>query len=129
MKERANSSPLPPTSPIQVAEQTIPDGMNLYLTRDGQTFGPYTVEQAREYLNAGQFLEQDFALFEGQTEWQSLGQLLASAELPQPVQEAPLAETLSAAGQSRTPVASSSGDSIVRNSRSRSHALSSPTQT
>ena len=81
--------------------------MNLYLTRDGQTFGPYTVEQAREYLIGGQFLEQDFALFEGQTEWQSLGQLLASAELPQPVEEAPLAETLSATGQSRTPVASS----------------------
>ena len=81
--------------------------MNLYLTRDGQTFGPYTVEQAREYLIAGQFLEQDFALFEGQTEWQSLGQLLASVELPQPVEAEPLAETLSATGQSRTPVASS----------------------
>ena len=62
--------------------------MNLYLTRDGQTFGPYTVEQAREYLIGGQFLEQDFALFEGQTEWQSLGQLLASAELSQPVEAA-----------------------------------------
>ncbi|MBN37857.1 MAG: hypothetical protein CMI29_05265 [Opitutae bacterium] len=53
--------------------------MNLYLSREGQTFGPYTIEQAREYLSSGQFLEQDFALFEGQTDWQPLGQLLAFA--------------------------------------------------
>ena len=53
--------------------------MNLYLSREGQTFGPYTIEQAREYLSSGQFLEQDFALFEGQTDWQPLSQLLAFA--------------------------------------------------
>ena len=53
--------------------------MKLYLSREGQTFGPYTIEQAREYLSSGQFLEQDFALFEGQTDWQPLSQLLAFA--------------------------------------------------
>jgi len=52
--------------------------MNLYLSRDGQTFGPYTVDQAREYLAAGQFLPNDHALFEGQTEWKPLGELLGT---------------------------------------------------
>jgi hypothetical protein len=50
--------------------------MNLYLSRDGQNFGPYTVDQAREYLAARQFLPNDYALFEGQTEWKPLGELL-----------------------------------------------------
>ena len=81
--------------------------MNLYLTRDGQTFGPYTVEQAREYLATGQFLELDFALFEGQTDWQPLGQLLASAASPQPVDEVPLSEALPATAESREAVAPS----------------------
>jgi hypothetical protein len=52
--------------------------MNLYLSRDGQTFGPYTVDQAREYLAAGQFFPNDYALFEGQTEWKPLGELLGT---------------------------------------------------
>ena len=60
--------------------------MNLYLSRDGQTFGPYTVEQAREYLTAGQFLPNDYALFEGQTEWKSLVELVGT-EPPQPETE------------------------------------------
>lgn len=50
--------------------------MNLYLSRDGQNFGPYTADQARQYLAAGQFLASDYALFEGQTEWKPLGELL-----------------------------------------------------
>ena len=52
--------------------------MNLYLSREGQTFGPYTVDQAREYLAAGQFFPNDHALFEGQTEWKSLGELIGT---------------------------------------------------
>lgn len=68
--------------------------MNLYLSRDGQTFGPYSVEQAREYLSSGQFLEQDFALFEGQTDWQPLAQLLAFAPVPQSVNEIVSTESL-----------------------------------
>ncbi len=103
--------------------------MNLYLTRDGQTYGPYTVVQAREYLIAGQFLEQDFALFEGQTEWQSLGQLLASVELPQSLEEMPSAETLSGTGQSRTPVASYVEGAQSSATAHEAAVMSSPTQT
>ena len=56
--------------------------MNLYLSREGQIFGPYTVDQARKYLTAGQFFPSDYALFEGQTEWKSLGELIGT-ETPQ----------------------------------------------
>ena len=52
--------------------------MNLFVSRDGQTFGPYTLEQANQYLQAGQLLPNDYALFEGQTEWKSLQELLLS---------------------------------------------------
>ena len=50
--------------------------MNIYVSRDGQTFGPYTAEQANQFLQGGQLLASDFALYEGQTEWQTLGLLL-----------------------------------------------------
>ena len=43
--------------------------MNLYVSRDGQTFGPYTVDQAKEFLHSGQLLASDFALYEGESEW------------------------------------------------------------
>ena len=50
--------------------------MNLYVSRDGQTFGPYTVEQAHQYLNGGQLLTSDFALLEGSSEWKTLPEVL-----------------------------------------------------
>ena len=105
--------------------------MNLYLTRDGQTFGPYTVEQGREYLATGQFFEQDFALFEGQTDWQPLGQLLASAASPQPVEEVPLAETVPATAESREAVVTSGEviQSVGTEAAAAGISTSSPTQT
>ena len=54
--------------------------MNLYVSRDGQTFGPYTVDQAKEFLHSGQLLATDFALYEGESEWKSLGVLLGQNE-------------------------------------------------
>jgi len=50
--------------------------MNLYVSRDGQTFGPYSKDQAREFLEAGQLLATDHALLEGSAEWSTLGHLL-----------------------------------------------------
>ena len=61
--------------------------MNLFVSRDGQTFGPYTMEQAKEYLDAGQLLPNDYALIEGQAVWKSLADLVAtqaSVTTPQP---------------------------------------------
>ena len=54
--------------------------MNVFVSRDGQTFGPYTVEQATEFLKLGQLLASDFALYEGESEWKTLGSLLGVTE-------------------------------------------------
>ena len=63
--------------------------MNIYVSRDGQTFGPYTPDQAREFLQAGQLLATDFALYEGETEWKTLSSLFDDADqpIPEPVVE------------------------------------------
>ena len=50
--------------------------MNLYVSRDGQTFGPYSMDQARQFLEAGQLLATDHALLEGSAEWSTLARLL-----------------------------------------------------
>jgi hypothetical protein len=48
----------------------------LYVWRDGQTFGPYDLEQATQFLKAGQLLPSDYAMLEGQTEWKFLPDIL-----------------------------------------------------
>ena len=48
----------------------------LFVSRDGQTFGPYTYEQANQFLQAGQLLVSDYAMLEGQSEWKSLQEVL-----------------------------------------------------
>ena len=45
--------------------------MNLYVSRNGQTFGPYSADQAKSFLESKQLLETDFALVEGTTEWKT----------------------------------------------------------
>jgi hypothetical protein len=63
--------------------------MNIYVSRDGQTFGPYTSDQAREFLKTGQLLATDFALYEGETEWKTLSSLfdVSDQPIPEPVVE------------------------------------------
>ena len=55
--------------------------MNLYVSREGQTFGPYTIEQAREYLEQGQLLSTDYAMAQGDSEWKTLN-LGSDASVP-----------------------------------------------
>ena len=50
----------------------------LYTSRHGQTFGPYTFDQANQFLQAGQLLSTDYAMLEGQTEWKFLPDVLNS---------------------------------------------------
>ena len=52
--------------------------MNIYVTRDGTTHGPYTEIQAREYLKQGIFSDDDLACHEGASEWQPLSTLIRS---------------------------------------------------
>ena len=56
--------------------------MNIFVSRDGQTFGPYPMEQAKQFLESGQLLAHDYALAEGQTEWKTLNEVLASSVSP-----------------------------------------------
>jgi hypothetical protein len=41
----------------------------IHISRDGQTFGPYSVEQVRQYLQTGEVLPTDWAWFEGAENW------------------------------------------------------------
>jgi hypothetical protein len=49
--------------------------MLLHFTRDGQAFGPYPIEEAREYLKRGQILPTDQAWYEGCADWMSVTQV------------------------------------------------------
>lgn len=60
--------------------------MNIFVSRDGQTFGPYSLSQAKQYLDAGQLLPSDFAVMEGQAEWKSLTEIL-DVQNPSPVSQ------------------------------------------
>ena len=48
----------------------------LYVARNGETYGPYSLDQAKEYFATGQLLETDSALLEGKAEWEKLPSLL-----------------------------------------------------
>ena len=49
--------------------------MPIYIHRDGQQFGPFSVEQARDYLESGNLVAEDLAWFDGAPEWMPLGQI------------------------------------------------------
>ncbi|MBD37250.1 MAG: hypothetical protein CMI28_04125 [Opitutae bacterium] len=59
--------------------------MNIYVSRNGQTFGPYTAEQAKQFLETNQLLRTDFALIEGSSEWSTLPEVLAKLGNEPPV--------------------------------------------
>ena len=83
--------------------------MQLYVSRDGQQYGPYTIEDARAHLAAGSLLPTDLTFLDGAPNWAPLAEVLAatpqsvlSANPPasQPVgtaaQPAPMGRTQSA---------------------------------
>lgn len=49
--------------------------MLLHFNRDGQAFGPYPLEEAREYLKRGQILPTDQAWYEGCANWMPVVQV------------------------------------------------------
>ena len=48
----------------------------LYVSRDGQTFGPYSLDEANQFLETGQLLSTDYAMLEGQSEWKFLPDII-----------------------------------------------------
>jgi len=66
--------------------------MQIHINKDGQPYGPYTVEELREYVQQGHFTEQDYACYDGQN-WVTVAQVPgyaggAEAQPQQPQQEA-----------------------------------------
>jgi hypothetical protein len=49
--------------------------MLLHFDRDGQAFGPYPLEEARDYLKRGEILPTDHAWFEGAPDWMPVMQV------------------------------------------------------
>ena len=49
---------------------------HLYVSRDGQTFGPYSLVQANQFLQTGQLFSTDYAMLEGQSEWRHLPEVI-----------------------------------------------------
>ena len=56
--------------------------VHLYVNRAGQQYGPYSIEDARTHLAAGNLLPTDYAFLEGMANWAPLEQVLAAAAQP-----------------------------------------------
>jgi hypothetical protein len=54
--------------------------VGIHVSKDGQQYGPYSLEEVKSFLDAGQFGVTDFGLSEGGTEWQQLGEMLSAPD-------------------------------------------------
>ena len=57
--------------------------MNIIISRDERTFGPYSKEQAKKFLESGELLSDDLASWDGNEEWIPLESLLSSPNNPE----------------------------------------------
>lgn len=51
--------------------------MHFQITRNGQTYGPYTLEDLQRYVSSGNILPTDLAKSESMTDWLTVAQVLA----------------------------------------------------
>lgn len=62
--------------------------MNITIDRNGTRYGPYTLEQIKEYLNNGSVSQGDWAWYEGCANWLQVKEIVSSAtpasKLPPP---------------------------------------------
>lgn len=63
--------------------------MQIYLARNNEQAGPYTLEQVNQMLANGQVVLADLAWHEGMTQWQPLGELTGGELSYQPQNTAP----------------------------------------
>jgi hypothetical protein len=70
-------------------------GMQIYIHRNGEQFGPYSPEQTRDYLASGNLVADDLAWHEGAAAWAPLSQIAelfpAAAPATPPAPQAPRA--------------------------------------
>lgn len=59
--------------------------MQIYLARNNQQAGPYTLEQLNQMLTSQQVLLTDLVWHEGMTEWKALGELTQGKLVYQPI--------------------------------------------
>jgi len=63
--------------------------MQIYINRDGQQFGPFSLDQVNQGLVEGQLLPNDFAFYEGLQQWTPLDQIqgvVIPGTVPAPIQ-------------------------------------------
>jgi cytoskeletal protein CcmA (bactofilin family) len=56
--------------------------MALFITKNGQTFGPHEPEEIAIFLGTGDFLPDDYCWQEGWTEWRPISSVLPDRPLP-----------------------------------------------
>jgi len=49
--------------------------MQIHVNKDGQSYGPFTLEQLQQYVQQGHFTAQDHAFYEGCQEWVTIAQV------------------------------------------------------
>ena len=69
--------------------------MNIYIHKDGQQYGPFTLDQLREYVSQGSFSQEDLACYDGQN-WVAIAQIPGFAQTqPVAAQGQPVAQSTS----------------------------------
>jgi hypothetical protein len=58
--------------------------MLIHIKRNAEVFGPYSIEEAREYLSVGRLSQSDFAQLPGTTEWIPLASVPGIKSAPPP---------------------------------------------
>jgi hypothetical protein len=65
--------------------------MKYHVSRNGQVYGPYTIEDLQRYVASGNVLPTDLAKSEEMAEWVPVAQILGIAPAAQPAYQNPLA--------------------------------------
>ncbi len=78
--------------------------MQIYLARNNQQAGPYTLEQLNQMLASQQVLLTDLAWHQGMTEWKALGELTQGKFVYEPVGYIPPISTPDLNSPSQQPV-------------------------
>ena len=55
--------------------------MRIHVSKDGQRFGPYTIDEIKAHLVAGHFSETDHGMSEDTDEWLQISDLLAASDV------------------------------------------------
>lgn len=62
--------------------------MEYFIQRGEQKFGPYTLAELQQYVQAGSIFPTDLAQSEGMSEWVAVSQVLGNIPIPQPASAA-----------------------------------------